>query len=156
MNSELDPTTKFQQALPLVLPPGLAAVHAVRVGAENTCKQCGCPFHSGESSVRLVRGAVKTTCLVCGWSQAVAAPRRNAGLFPPTRKHKHIPPKVAEPDTNVNVPAQVPQADTRVDKSRRPKKKSGLQAMLEKSRERDAMEKNKAQSTALSMFLNTL
>ncbi|KAJ6599007.1 hypothetical protein DFH09DRAFT_20948 [Mycena vulgaris] len=181
-----DATAKFQQALAYALlpvSPSIAALHSARVKeySSNSCRQCGCALHRGESSVRTIRAkgsnrAIQTTCLVCGWVQTLPVARGNAALFPRTRRpgaqsgverngvHEtgvvqkpvvtpEVPPAPAPP---LRAPQQ-PNPTPAVPKSR-PKKKGGLQSMLERNKERQSREKQSGNGAAggLSMFLNSL
>ncbi|KAJ7507879.1 hypothetical protein B0H11DRAFT_2185423 [Mycena galericulata] len=134
--------------------------------------------------------AVQTTCLVCGWVQTLPIPRGNATLYPRTRKRgvqsgnaddnvtievdtkppklvamlqaKDVskqsmmqvnPPIVPQPSPQTGTPATVPKS--------RPKKKGGLQSMLERNRERQIKDKQSGSGQGgggggLAMFLNNL
>ncbi|KAJ7498863.1 hypothetical protein FB451DRAFT_12895 [Mycena latifolia] len=188
----MDPTTKFQLALPYALlpvSPGLSALHSVRVqAASNSCPQCGCALHRGESSVRAIRSkplnsrAIQTTCLVCGWVQTLPAARGNAALFPRTRRRgaqSRVESNVIREATVVldekkplgmqqvaspvkATPTNPQQASPAVKSTTlpkpRPKKKGGLQSMLERNKERESREKQSGNGTGggLAMFLNNL
>ncbi|KAJ7228627.1 hypothetical protein GGX14DRAFT_413977 [Mycena pura] len=188
----MESTAKFQQALPYALlpvSPSLSALHFARVapGASPVaCHQCGCAFHRGESSVRIVRTAskaspgrtIQTTCLVCGWVQALPISHGNAALFPRTRKggarklestssvaagkqptlaHQEATflRPTTPPTTMQTIAPNLPEVGT--SEKRRPKKKGGLQSMLERNRERESKEKqSKTGPGGLAMFLSTL
>lgn len=78
----MEPTTRFQQALPYLLLPAsqpLSALHSARVLLQSPpcpqnpsfCSACGACLHIGTSHSRLVRSKAKksrvfhTTCLIC-------------------------------------------------------------------------------------------
>lgn len=179
-----DATAKFQLALPyalLPISPSLSALHSLRVrSSDNACRQCGCAMHRGESSVRTIRmkasRAIQTTCLVCGWVQTLPVARGNAALFPRTRKggarssnvveeativpdEKPLPTPVKEPSKNppiLHQPGPAIVVAPPLPKSR-PKKKGGLQSMLERNKERQSKEKSTGSGPGgLAMFLNNL
>lgn len=185
-------TTRFHAALPyalLPISPSLSALHSVRVrSSSNSCQQCGCALHRGESSVRTVRSpnsrAIQTTCLICGWVRKVPLARGNAALFPRTRKagaksrvestvHEAIvdvpekKPAVQNVERHFVVPAklpgtQQPSFNTFIPPKPRPKKKGGLQSMLERNKERDKERESREKKSGnglgggLAMFLNNL
>ncbi|KAK7061776.1 hypothetical protein R3P38DRAFT_2831478 [Favolaschia claudopus] len=187
-------TTEFRAALPyaiLPISPALAALHSVRVAtSHNSCPQCGCSKHRGETSVRTVRSKVpdsrviQTTCLICGWVHSEPLSRGNAALFPRRKKNSG---NVAVLATSrpispaVDIPPPISISAPKVEESRkpqakpsptppssdlsaaslrksRPKKKGGLQLMLERNKERAAKEKENGDGVAggLAMFLNNL
>ncbi|KAJ7276461.1 hypothetical protein B0H12DRAFT_23876 [Mycena haematopus] len=160
-----DATARFQTALPyalLPISPSLAALHFVRVKSSfNSCHQCGCALHRGESSVRTVRSkrpnsrTIQTTCLICGWVHKEPLVDGNASLFPRTKKQgvatiptvvnepKKSPPmhKVEEAPKHFVVPREGPSAQQAAPPSStpplpkpRPKNKGGLHSMLERNR----------------------
>ncbi|KAJ7180160.1 hypothetical protein C8R43DRAFT_971961 [Mycena crocata] len=183
-------TVKFQQTLPyalLPISPSLSAIHSVRTNlSSNSCRQCGCALHRGESSVRSIRcktkskavvmRALQTTCLVCGWVQKLPIARGNAALFPRTRaqcaesnariskapdksplvKELEIEESARESPVQGNAQSG-PKPLASIPKSR-PKKKGGLQSMLERNKDRQLKEKQSGNSPAggLAMFLNNL
>ncbi|KAJ7682745.1 hypothetical protein DFH06DRAFT_1162034 [Mycena polygramma] len=181
-------TARFQAALPFALlpvSPSLSALHTTRTrSSSNSCQQCGCVLHRGESTIRTTRSrvsksrAIQTTCLACGWVQKVALARGNAALFPRTRKagakgsaivHATI---VDMPDTKPTIqeaqepssdhpprikPPQAPPALTPA--KSRSKKKGGLQSMLDRNKERESRDKKQSgngHGGGLAMFLNNL
>jgi len=194
----MEPTERFQQALPFLLLPvsePLAALHASRgtISPPNPdlCSSCGIWLHSGSARSRLARSksqkarALQTSCLACGHVRTM----RLAGYSPEqTRDVVRIPP--IEPDARadiVNLPSNsMALPATRKDKPRdivaspinnkfvdgavgsisslrapqsRPKKKSGLQAMLARNREQEqarAKGKDHTGVSGLSAFLNGL
>ncbi|KAJ7368362.1 hypothetical protein DFH08DRAFT_947283 [Mycena albidolilacea] len=171
-----DATTRFHAALPyalLPISPSLAALHSVRVKSTfNSCQQCGCTLHRGETSVRTVRSkapnsrAIQTTCLICGWAHKEPLARGNAALFPRTKKRGapisatvvDVPeksPAIQRPAirkveetpkqsaTPINPPSKQQSAPASSLPKSRPKKKGGLHSMLERNKERESREKEK-------------
>lgn len=169
---EQDPTIRFQHTLPYLLysvSPQLAALHATRArrlsphqiqSPSSTCPKCGAYLLAGNSSTRSLRlhsgkpphcRALRRLCFACGGVQITrfdvtdtpvalasstmlthASPSPSLPLVDVPRKSK------LGPSPTLPCP---PPAISQQPKSR-PKKKTGLQDLLSRNREKEQKEKN--------------
>jgi len=171
-------TAKFAQALPFALAPvsaQLAALHTARTRSQQpySCTRCGSQLTLRVRSGRQSRGsarAISTTCSVCGGVSNTAVQEGNAAASFPSRKRR----RVTEPDLNLSqtkVQEQLPQVPAPVVETAptithpaqasqpiKPKKKPGLQEMLQRNREKEKKraQTDQAKPAGLSAFLSTL
>lgn len=172
-------TAKFAQALPFALAPvstQLAALHTVRSQQPYSCTRCGSQLALRVRSGRQSRGsarAISTTCLVCGGVSNTTVQEGNAAASFPSRKRRRVAeaeldlsqskvqeqllrapaPAIETPSPSsptITHPAQTSQIKS--------KKKSGLQEMLQRNREKEKKRTQTDQATpaGLSAFLSTL
>lgn len=121
------------------------------------CTTCGSYLFNGQGSVRLVTVAkrsrvLRRSCERCGSVNDAPVSKGNASLFPRTRKH--MPAHGLTPPAEIRPPSPSPDPSTF---RSRPKKKSALQDMLDRNREKQAREREQAnQSGGLAAFLSAL
>lgn len=153
------PTCKFQHALPYValrVSPSLAALYTSRAqspGHSDSCSKCGSYLLHGNATIRVIRlkrsrklpiaRALRRTCHACGYTNEL---RIDTDSIPPIHDN-HPPPIAHEPTSPVPPPTQA---------KHRPKKKTGLQEMLSRSREKVKEEKSHDDQVGLAAFLSTL
>jgi hypothetical protein len=145
------PTSKFQRALPyIVLPvsPQLAALYASRVPSPDSCSKCGSYLLNGNATIRVIRlsttkKALRRTCHACGCMNDLP-------IEPDSISHALQPSAPQEP-TITPEPLPPPQTKSR------PKKKTGLQDMLSRSRQKQNEEqRNNEGQVGLAAFLSNL
>jgi len=135
--SDMHPTTtKFQQSLPyavLHVSPSLAALYTTRAQSfthSDSCSKCGSYLLNGNATIRVVRltrpraRAMRRTCHACGWSNDLLIDTENPA---------------SSPHASVELPSSITQEPILKSRS---KKKSGLQNMLSRSREKKKEEQS--------------
>jgi hypothetical protein len=177
----MDPSLRFQQTLPYLLQPispSLAAIHASRGRRQladaltqdpSFCPACGyyLPIHSriSRSSKSNKTRVLQRTCVACQKVQVTRLDRWN-GPEAPTAAVESTPQPVITPTVPagrpeaqpVAAPANKPEAVV-TPKASRPKKKTGLQAMLSRNREQEKERMNNTKPDGgggLSAFLSNL
>ncbi|KAH6914848.1 hypothetical protein BKA70DRAFT_1510468 [Coprinopsis sp. MPI-PUGE-AT-0042] len=175
----MDPSLRFQQTLPyLLLPvsPSLAAIHASRGRRQladalpqdpSLCPACGyyLPMHSriSRSSKSKKTRVFQRTCVAC---QKVQVTRLDRWTGPETASEavESTPQPIITPTVPIKRPEAAPAAAKKPEavvtpKVSRPKKKTGLQAMLSRNREQEKERKNNTKPDGgggLSAFLSNL
>ena len=176
-------TAKFEQALPLVLLPvssQLAALHTARTSQPPlpyTCSRCGSEL---AISTRVKRSTsnthlLHTVCGVCGGSTSIVIDQLPAKGFPSWRKLK----SQARPPHSRPIQSLHPTSDMKAEvhatvtsppisrptgvqhqpsQVTRPKKKPGLQELLQRNRDKakNRTQKEETKQAGLSAFLSTL
>ncbi|KAF8913952.1 hypothetical protein CPB84DRAFT_1757999 [Gymnopilus junonius] len=178
----MDPaTSKFEQALPLVLLPisaPLAALHSARAShpyLPYVCSRCGSELTSRTRVKRSKSNthAVQTVCDVCGGTTSIIIDPLAAKEFPSWRKLRsqalrprpRTQPQVIGTDSNVEGPS-TPSLVSKVSKTpatlqhlnTKSKKKAGLQELLQRNRDKEKKRTRteEAKPAGLSAFLSTL
>jgi RNase P subunit RPR2 len=149
----MHPTTKFQLALPYtVLPvsPPLAALYTIRAQSSthsDSCSKCGSYLLHGNAIIRLVRlkrpkppgtRVLQRTCRACGSTNELPLDAECPASIPLARDDHPSP----------SLPAQ---------KRSRSKRKTGLQDILSRSREKQKEEQHRNDGqVGLAAFLSNL
>lgn len=176
-------TSKFQEACAYaVLPvsPALAALYTNKSlyssKSRDWCSKCGSYLLNGTAEIRLKsqkrrhpsRRAIRITCGSCGWGTDTHTGSGISTLLP----SDHIPPvepsplssslsssSLPSPLSTPPLVAQIPSPSSAQQKSRN-KKKSGLQVLLSRNREKEAQKqsdrKDNQMSGGLAAFLSGL
>lgn len=181
-------TVKFQQALPYALlrvSPSLSALHTSRVRKLagtvtpqqlDSCARCGTFFHVSDSSTRITRlnrptrTCLQSKCGQCGWLNEFAVTCGNASLFPRRKRGSSItyekqktissaaPPAPEPKPIDQPVPVAATSAGLVSKAKSRAKKRTGLQEMLARNREKEQRAKvaPAEPQSGLAAFLDSL
>jgi RNase P subunit RPR2 len=160
----MDPTTKFQHALPytvLLVSPPLAALYTTRAQSSthsDSCSKCGSYLLDGNAIIRLVHlktlktRALRRTCRACGSTNELPLDAERPAPNPLARGDhpSHTPPI---PQELKPTPESLPPAQ----KKSRSKRKTGLQDILSRSREKQKEEQRRNDGqVGLAAFLSNL
>lgn len=162
------PTAKFQKTLPyaLLAVPNLAALHARRTAesSDDWCAKCGYHLHLGDSTARIVHKAWRRTCGNCQWpnhAPIASVSRSKTEVDPPilsqtprTPVTSHSPSPV--PSSHTTTPTRDAESTAVATAKPRMKKKSVLQDMLSRNRQKEQDRKSNDQPGGLAAFLTNL
>ncbi|THV08490.1 hypothetical protein K435DRAFT_12752 [Dendrothele bispora CBS 962.96] len=119
----MDPTTKFQNALPFALlgvSPALSALHVTRIRRSSSnllptdaCAKCGTLLRYGGSTTRIVRKAktsrtryLQSKCSHCGWTNQKPINSGNEYMF--SKRERTVTPKQPLPTPATSKEIELP------------------------------------------------